>query len=57
MSPPNGNAGAPGTEHSTITILEGMQLRREPPDRFSFDKLIETNICSLAGSAPARPTP
>ena len=51
MSPPNGNAGAPGTEHSTITILEGMQLRREPPppDRFSFDKLIETNILFLGG--------
>ena len=51
MTPPNGNAGAPGAEHSTITILEGMQLRREPPppDRFSFDKLIETNILFLGG--------
>ena len=27
-----------------------MQLRREqPPDRFSFDKLIETNILFLGG--------
>jgi hypothetical protein len=51
VTPPNGNAGAAGTEHSTITILEGMQLRREPPpaDRFAFDKLIETNILFLGG--------
>ncbi len=50
-APPNAGGGAPGTEHSTITILEGMQLRREPPapDRFSFDKLIETNILLLGG--------
>ena len=48
---PNSGAGAPGAEHRTITILEGMQLRREPPppDRFSFDKLIETNILFLGG--------
>ena len=47
------NAGSltPGTEHSAITILEGMQLRREPPppDRFSFEELIETNILFLGG--------
>jgi len=51
VSPPSANSGAAGTEHSTITILEGMQLRREPPppDRFSFDKLIETNILFLGG--------
>ena len=53
MTPANGSAsaGAAGAEHSTITILEGMQLRREPPppDRFSFDKLIETNILFLGG--------
>ena len=50
-APQNAGAGTPGTEHSTITILEGMQLRREPPppDRFSFDKLIETNILLLGG--------
>lgn len=51
MTPSNGNTGGAGIEHSTITILEGMQLRREPPppDRFSFDKLIETNILFLGG--------
>ena len=50
-APPNAGAGTPGVEHSTVTILEGMQLRREPPasDRFSFDKLIETNILLLGG--------
>ena len=48
---PHANSPAPGTEHSAITILEGMQLRREPPppDRFSFEKLIETNILFLGG--------
>jgi hypothetical protein len=50
-APPSAGAGTPSAEHSTITILEGMQLRREPPspDRFSFDKLIETNILLLGG--------
>jgi type IV secretory pathway TraG/TraD family ATPase VirD4 len=47
------NAGAPaqGTEHSTVTVLEGMRLHGEPPapDRFSFEKLIETNILFLGG--------
>jgi hypothetical protein len=50
-APLNAGSGTPGTEHSTITILEGMQLHREPPppDRFSFEKLIETNILFLGG--------
>jgi Type IV secretion-system coupling protein DNA-binding domain len=51
VTPTNAGSGAPGSEHSTITIIEGMQLRREPPpaDRFSFDKLIDTNILFLGG--------
>jgi hypothetical protein len=50
-APSNAGGGTLGAEHSTITILEGMQLRREPPppDRFSFDKLVETNILFLGG--------
>lgn len=49
--PLNAGPAAPGTEHSAITFLEGMHLRREPPppERFSFDNLIETNILFLGG--------
>ena len=50
-APSNASSPAQGGEHSAITILEGMQLLREPPppDPFSFDKLIETNILFLGG--------
>lgn len=47
-APLNAGSQAPGTEHSAITVLEGMQLRREPPaGGISFDELIETNILFL----------
>ena len=50
-APWNPASSAPGTEHSAITLLEGMHLRTDPPppDRFSFEKLIETNILFLGG--------
>ncbi len=51
QGPPGAGPPTPGAEHSTITILEGMDLRREPPppDRISFSRLIETNILFLGG--------
>jgi len=51
QGPPNGGSPPPGTGHSVTTILEGMDLRREPPspDRMSFSRLIETNILFLGG--------
>jgi hypothetical protein len=55
VTPPEApqNAGSPtaGSEHSAITILEGMHLHSEPPpaDRFSFDELIEKHILFLGG--------
>ena len=50
-APWNPASPGPGTEHSSITVLEGMQLRTDPPppDRFSFDNLIKTNILFLGG--------
>jgi hypothetical protein len=48
-APQNASSPAQGTERSAVTILEGMQLLRNPPpaDRFSFDELVETNILFL----------
>jgi hypothetical protein len=50
-APQNAGSPTPGSQHSAITILEGMHLHKEPPppDRFSFDKLIETHILFLGG--------
>lgn len=50
-APPNASSAAPGGEHTAITLLEGMQLRRElpPPADLSFPKLIKTHILFLGG--------
>jgi type IV secretion system coupling TraD/TrwB family protein len=48
--PANAGPPEPGAEHSTITILEGMQLRGAAPAGFSFDdEIVETNILFLGG--------